>query len=467
MSTILHWRAAEYVVARLQEGGFEGYIVGGAVRDILLGYPPKDFDIVTNATPEEVTEIKGFLQANYKDTAQAYGVSRVVVVVEGINVEIEVATYRKDIEAHLGRKLTKVSFTHIEDDLERRDFTINALALDPHNDFLVDLHNGLKDLDAKQIRFIGDAQTRIHEDPLRILRAVRFRARLGFDYEHGTRVAMIESIKAGKVREIAVDRVRHELTSMLLHRSRKKAFEDLDQFGVLLQILPELSACRGVMQPPDHHAEGDVWQHTLLTIHALPEYASVRLAWAALLHDIGKVPTFRTPEAPSDRIRFDGHYRVGAELANAILQRLRFSNRVRQDIVWLVHNHLITDSFPAMKLSRQHYYMQHPAFHDLLALHAADVKGSIAMHPERKHIEPELQKLQKQWDDYKRRSLVTPLTIKQQLGIDGNWIKKQYNLTDGPVLGMLLKELNRAFVDGEVRTRTDARMLVNDLLSKH
>ncbi len=454
------WQAAEYVVARLQEHGFEGYLVGGAVRDILLGLTPKDFDVVTNATPEQVAGVAGFLKSSFKDSAQAYGVSRVIVSVEGEEVQIEVATYRRDVEAHLGRKLTKVEFAHIEDDLERRDFTINALALDPYNDFLVDLHGGLDDLEHRIVRFIGEPKARIKEDPLRILRAVRFRSQLGFAYDSVT----LEVLKGDETKthlsQIAVDRVRQELTAMLRHRRRRDAVEDLDSLGMLEHFIPELEDCKGVIQPPDHHSEGDVWVHTLLTIHALPDQPSVRLVWAALLHDIGKVLTFRAPDSPGDRIHFDDHFRVGAELADAVLRRLHFPNKLREEIVWLIHHHLITDSFATMKISRRNYYMSHPAFDDLLDLHAADMRGSIAAHPEDKQISEELSRLAKLWDEYKRQSVQRAPTIKQMLGIDGNWLIQEYGVAPGAKVGELLTQLQEAFADEEIKTIEDAREII-------
>lgn len=450
------WVAAETVVAELHARGYEGFLVGGAVRDILLELEPKDFDVVTNATPSQVEAIDAFERASFTDPAQAFGVTRVKVG----GLSIEVATYRRDIESHLGRKLTKVEFTHIEDDLERRDFTINAIALDPHNNFLVDLHGGLDDLGAKIIRFIGDPDQRINEDPLRILRAVRFRNQLGFEYDARTKYALHTAVKQGVLKDIAVDRVQQELTRMLVHPTRRNAFEDMDQLGILDAVLPEVTACKGVKQPKDEHSEGDVWNHTMLSIDALPDNPSVRLAWATLLHDIGKDSTFSAPESPDDRIRFDNHFRVGGDMAKKILARLKFSNALQEEVGWLVHYHLITDSFPDMKQSRRYHYMGHPAFHDLLELHAADMRGSFAAKPEEDRDDEIIQRLEAMWRDYKEQLSREAPSLKKTLGIDGHWLMGEYGITDGETIGQLLKQLQEEFLDGTLKTVEDARHIV-------
>jgi len=459
-----HWKAAEIVVSELHAFGFEGFLVGGAVRDILLSRGPKDFDIVTNATPQEVMAIPSFSKSSFTDPAQAFGVTRVRVALDdGSESDLEIATYRRDVEAHLGRKLTKVEFTHIEDDLERRDFTINALALDPHNDFLVDLHGGLDDLDSKTIKFIGDPDKRIAEDPLRILRAVRFRNQLGFEYDPVTKKALIEAVGQGRLDDIAIDRVGQELTRMLLHESRRATFEDMQSLGILDVILPELVATKGVQQPPDHHFEGDVWVHTILALESLAD-PTARLAWATLLHDIGKVKTFRAPKSAEDRIHFDSHFRVGADMAGTIMARLKFSKKLQEDVSWLVHYHLITDSFAGMSQSRRYHYMANPAFHDLLELHKADLCGSIAADPSNEKDDEIIEGLEKSWLEYRKQAGAEVPSIKQTLGIDGNWLKKEFNIAGGQEMGKVLDQLQADFLDGKIKSIDDARQKVTALL---
>lgn len=460
------WNAAAKVVSVLQEQGFEAFFIGGAVRDMLLGYEPKDFDVVTNATPDQVTAIPAFTKASFTDPAQAFGVTRVKITLHGYVHTIEVTTYRRDVEAHLGRKLTRVKFSHIEDDLERRDFTINAMAYDPHAHFLVDLHGGLDDLGNGLVRFIGDPSTRIAEDPLRILRAVRFKNQLGFAYEGQTWQGLRDASQAGKVRDIAIERLTHELTRMLTHKSRRKSVEDLHALGILDDILPELTACIGVHQPADHHSEGDVWEHSLRTIDALPAHPSVRLVWAALLHDIGKAITASKPKDEHDRIHFDNHYRAGAELAQKLLTRLRFSKPLIADITWLIHYHLITDSFEDMKPSRRLHYMEHRAFHDLLELHRADVRGSQPADLKHDIREAALADLDKRLLKYQADSEQPRQTIKQALGIDGNWLINTFNIKDKQLIGAVLSVLQEEFADGTITSRNEAIKLVKAQLAK-
>lgn len=462
-----HWRAAELVVRQLQAHGYEGYIVGGAVRDILLGQTPKDFDIVTNATPEQIMAIDAFMQAKHKDTAQAYGITRVRIPLDdGTKEEIEVATYRRDVEAHQGRKLTKIEFSHIEDDLQRRDFTVNALALDPYSHVLIDLSGGLADLEAKCIRFIGEPLLRIKEDPLRILRAVRFRNQLGFDYDKQTRQALERAIDNDYLEQIAIDRVRIELTRILINPNRHHAFADMDELGILQRLLPELTACKGVAQPKNYHAEGDVWVHTLRCIEALPKHPSQRLAWATLLHDIGKPPTITLPSTPTDRIHFNHHHAVGSRLANAILTRLNFPKKMIADITWMVHYHLITDDFPHMRPSRRQHYMSHPAFHDLLELHKADIHGSLRADPSADDGSQVIAELEAAWQGYLLQSQQKPPTIKDALGVDGHWLQSQLGVISGPLLGQILQQLQDDFLDDEVTTEAQARKRAHELKQK-
>ncbi len=462
------WDIVAYVVAQLHGAGYEGYIVGGAVRDVLLGRQPKDFDVVTDATPEQVMSISTFDRASFTDSSQAYGVVRVKVTLpDGIQGGVEVATYRRDVEAHLGRKLTQVEFTHIEDDLERRDFTVNALALDMYNDFLVDMHDGLNDLEQGVIRFIGDPDTRISEDPLRILRGVRFCSQLGFSYDPQTENAIKQAVARGVIKSIAPDRVYQELTRILLDRNRMRGFEDLYRLGILGVVLPEVVATHGVQQPVDHHSEGDVWAHTMLALDALPEDASPRLAWATLLHDIGKAPTYSPPKDGQDRIRFDNHFRVGADMARNICGRLNMSKKLTDGIVWLVHHHMVTDSFPGMKPSRRRHYMDHPAFSDLLELHAADMRGAVAARSEDDKDDELINALESQWREYKKQSQVKLPTLKDTLGIDGHWVMQRFGVKNGEQLGQILRTLQEAFVDGDITTEQDAEAHVNAVYSTH
>ncbi|MGZ6005414.1 MAG: CCA tRNA nucleotidyltransferase [Candidatus Saccharimonadales bacterium] len=435
----------------LGRSGFHAYIIGGAVRDICLGLNPKDFDLVTNATPEQIMNIPEFRHSNYKDPAQAFGVTRVRFYNRGIVNELEIATFRKDIEAHKGRKATKIQFTDLEEDVERRDFTINALALDTETGFIIDYVGGIDDLIAKKIKFIGKPGDRIIEDPLRLMRAIRIKNNLGFDYLPATKKAIQEATKLGLAETIAIDRLRDEINRMLVHPSRRSSLYDLNSFGILERILPEVTAGIGVQQPPQFHAEGDVWQHELLIMDYLPSNPSRRLAWAALLHDIGKVPTSRKPRNNEGRIRFDRHYAVGAEMAKTILRRLNFSNKDIREITWMIYYHMAIDDLPNMRPSHQQRMMGHPAFADLLELHKADAAAS--WRPKESHgIKPKFKEIEDVWAKYQAQEPAKQQpSLKRDLGIDGNWLTKNFGdelkHRDGKAIGKVLETLDEAYRD--------------------
>lgn len=458
----INFESAKEAAEILRKNGFEAYIIGGAVRDMWLGREPKDFDLVTNARPEQIMKIPRFKQSGYKDTAQAFGVTRVTFSHHWKTNELEIATFRKDIEAHLGRKATKIEYADLEDDVKRRDFTINALALDTSTDFVIDYVGGIDDLNDKCVRFIGNPLDRINEDPLRLVRAVRFKNQLDFTYHRQTVEAIKTAVKCGYVEKIAVDRLRDELTNMLIHPSRRNAINDLDEFGILDLVLPEVTAGKGVEQPNEYHAEGDVWQHELLILKYLPDNPSRRMAWAALLHDIGKVPTMIKPRTIDGRIRFDRHYAVGAEMAKTILYRLKFSNRDVEEISWIIYNHMIVDDLPQMRPSHQQKILGHPAFEDLLEMHRADAASS--WRPGESHdSKPKFRDIERLWHQYQSKSpeLRQP-SLKDDLGIDGNWLvnqfKDEFGEISGPVIGKVLSELDELYRDEGVK---DVSMYLN------
>ncbi len=434
------YKTASFVAKILQDKGFEAYFIGGAVRDLLLGRNPKDFDIVTSATPTEILSIKAFDGSKFTDPAQAFGVTRVKVKFGGQLHTVDVATFRRDIDAHLGRKDTRIEFTELEEDVIRRDFTINALALDPITNQLFDLVGGLNDLDKKQINFIGDPETRIKEDPLRIMRAVRIKNRLGFGYGANTKQAIKSAVKNGVISNIATDRLRGEMSLILISKSRVGAVEDLDELGILELILPEVVAGKGVGQPKEFHHEGDVWVHQLLTLGNLPLHPSTRLAWASLLHDIGKA---KTASKDKDRIRFNKHYEVGAEMARVILGRLNFSKKETEDICWMINNHMSIDDLPAMRAGHRYNFLSHPAFEDLFTLHKAD-----AMATSKKKHEIRFKEIEEIWQDYQATMHNPTPSLKRDLKIDGNWVEKHFGKLDGKLIGKILAELDELYMDG-------------------
>ncbi len=358
---------SQRIVRALRDAGHQAYLVGGCVRDLLLGREPADYDVTTDATPEEVMRI---FPETYAVGAQ-FGVVLVPSGGAGGNT-VEVATFRSDIGYSDGRHPDQVRFSKsAQEDVERRDFTINGLLLDPINHEVLDFVGGRKDLDAGIIRTIGQPELRFAEDKLRMLRAVRFAARFGYTVELAT-LAAIRKLAAG-VHQVSCERVRDELTKMLTEGHARQAFLLLDETGLLREVLPEISAMKGVQQPPEFHPEGDVFVHTLLLLEELPHPCPTTLAWGALLHDVGKPPTFRV--AP-DRIRFDNHVDVGVKMAEEICRRLRFSNDETEQILALVANHMRFAQVPQMKDSTFKRFMRMPEFEQHIELHRLDCQAS-------------------------------------------------------------------------------------------
>jgi poly(A) polymerase len=370
---------ATSIIQTLRQWGFEAYLVGGCVRDLLLGREPQDYDVATGATPQQVMEI---FPETYAVGAE-FGVVLVPVpdgdAANGDSAHgspkshaIEVATFRSDIGYSDGRHPDEVRFSRDpREDVARRDFTINGMLLDPVSGEVIDFVGGRKDLEAGIIRTIGNPQRRFEEDKLRMLRAIRFAARFEYSIEPET-FSAIQKL-AEQIQVVSRERVRDELTRMLTEGQARRAFLLLDESGLLKPVLPEISAMKGVQQPPEFHPEGDVFVHTLLLLENLPNPCPMTLAWGALLHDVGKPATFRV--AP-DRIRFDSHVEVGVKMAEAICRRLRFSNDETGQILALVDNHMRFGHVSRMKESTLKKFLRMPAFDEHLALHRADCLAS-------------------------------------------------------------------------------------------
>ncbi len=370
---------AASIVQTLRQRGFQAYLVGGCVRDLLLQHEPKDYDVATNATPQQVMTI---FPETYAVGAQ-FGVVLVPApdgdVAGDVAAEptskshaVEVATFRSDIGYSDGRHPDEVRFSRDpQEDVARRDFTINGMLLDPVSGEVLDFVGGRADLQAGIIRAIGDPGQRFSEDKLRMLRAVRFAARFEYTIEPATFAAMQKL--AAQIEVVSRERVRDELTRMLTEDHARRAFLLLDASGLLKHVLPDISAMKGVEQPPEFHPEGDVFVHTLLLLDNLPSPCPLTLAWGALLHDVGKPATFRV--AP-DRIRFDGHVEVGVKMAEKICRDLRFSNDETEQILALVDNHMRFGHATRMKESTLKRFLRMPAFDEHLALHRADCLAS-------------------------------------------------------------------------------------------
>ncbi len=372
--------AALQIVQTLRARGYEAYFAGGCVRDLLLGREPADYDVATSATPDVVLEMFPRTFA----VGAHFGVVLVAPEAEDAGFVTEVATFRSDLSYSDGRHPDAVQYTKTaEEDVKRRDFTINGLLLEPLqggrplDEFrgepaslrgaVLDYVGGLADLDAGVVRAIGRAEQRFEEDHLRMLRGVRFGARFGFELEAQTKRA-IRSL-ASRIHAVSHERVRDELTKMLTEGHARRAFELLDETGLLNEVLPEVAAMKGVEQPPQFHPEGDVWTHTLMLLEQLEPGCSETLAWGALLHDVGKPPTFK--RAP-DRIRFDGHVEMGVAMGAEICRRFRFSNEETRQVLALIENHMRFMDAHRMKESTLKRFFRLERFGEHLALHKMD-----------------------------------------------------------------------------------------------
>jgi len=363
---------AERTCRTLKAAGHQAYLVGGCVRDIVLGRVPADYDVATDATPERVLELfPGSLTVGAQ-----FGV---IIVVGDAGAEkplqVEVATFRSDIGYSDGRHPDRVAYTTSPtDDVKRRDFTINALLFDPETKEVLDLVGGREDIRAGIIRAIGRPEGRFREDKLRMVRAVRFAARFGYTVGAQTFAAIARL--APEIRQVSAERLRDEQTKLLTEGKARRGFELLDQTRLLVELLPEIARMKGVEQPPQFHPEGDVWTHTLIMLEQLPAGCSSTLAWGVLLHDVGKPPTFTPPSGPDDRIRFDEHVSVGARMAEQICHRLRFSSDDTAQIVALVANHLRFKDVPRMKLATLKRFVRLSRFAEHLELHRLDCLSS-------------------------------------------------------------------------------------------
>jgi poly(A) polymerase len=438
--------AAERIVERLRAEGYDAYFAGGCVRDLLLRHAPADFDVATSARPEIVLDLFPRTFA----VGAHFGVVLVADEIDGEQVVTEVATFRNDGSYSDGRRPDEVSFsTDAKEDVLRRDFTINGMLLDPMvleetgdlEKATLDYVGGRADLTAGVVRAIGEPERRFREDKLRMLRAVRFAARFEFAIEPETEVAIRRH--AAEISQGSYERVRDELTRMLTEGHARRAFELLDQTGLLKQVLPEIDRLHGVEQPPEYHPEGDVWVHTLLLLEKLPAGVSPTLAWGALLHDVGKPATF---ERAPDRIRFNGHVEVGSRIAAAICRRLRFSNEETAQILSLVENHMRFGDVMRMKESTLKRFFRLPKFPEHLELHRMDCLSS--------HRDLTLYNFAKQ-----RYEHMPEEAMKPRLFVTGaDLIAAGYK--PGPQFKEMLALAEDAQLEGHIRTKEEGLRLI-------
>ena len=359
--------AARLIVERLRARGFEALYAGGCVRDQLLGLTPHDYDVATNARPEQV-------EALFPRTVPV-GVQFGVIIVLEQGAEIQVATFRGDGTYHDGRHPESVRFTDAEGDSRRRDFTVNGLFFDPIEERILDFVEGRRDLELRLLRAIGDPSERFAEDKLRLLRAVRFATTLGFEIDPDTWREIL--VWSPEIHAVSAERIRDELVKILLSPNRLRGFDLLDKSGLLRQVLPEMDALKGCDQPPEFHPEGDVFVHTRLMLSMLAPDASLPLVLSVLFHDIGKPATRAVDE--TGRIRFNGHEGVSAGMTLRLLQRLRFPNEVIDAVIPAVRLHMSFKDVPNMRVATLKRMMARPTFEEELELHRVDCLASHGM----------------------------------------------------------------------------------------
>ena len=358
---------ANSICDALIRNGFEALLAGGCVRDLLLGRTPADYDVTTNATPEQVTQL-------FPDSV-AVGAQFGVILVPRDTNKVEVATFRSDVGYSNGRHPDKIVYAKsAEDDVQRRDFTINGLLMRHNTGEILDFVGGRADLQAGIIRAIGEPDRRFEEDKLRMLRAVRFAARFGFEIEAETFRAIRRHV--GNIHQVSAERVRDELTKLITEGAAGNGFRLLDQTWILQKALPEIAAMKGVEQPPQYHPEGDVWVHTCLMLDGLSAGCAATLAWGVLLHDVGKPPTFRPISETGDRIRFDGHVEVGVRIGQEICRRLRMSNGDTEQILELIANHMKFKDVQRMRQATLKRFVRLPKFEQHMELHRLDCLSS-------------------------------------------------------------------------------------------
>jgi len=428
---------ADEIVHRLKQSGYEAYLVGGCVRDFILGKVSGDYDIVTSALPDQVMA----LFSNTLSIGAKFGV--IAVIVQGR--PYEVATFRSDDVYQDGRHPSQIHFSSAKGDVFRRDFTVNGLLMDPETGEITDYVNGRMDIEKKIIRTINDPDSRFNEDFLRMLRAIRFAANLGFTIEAGTLNAIGRN--ASKIINISAERVREELGKILTCGGARTGFELMIQTGILKEVLPEIDRLKGVEQPPQFHPEGDVWQHTLKMLELLPKDGATDknlcLGWGTLLHDVGKAVTRSEDEKG---VHFYGHVKRGEQIADDIMQRLKFSRAHRETVLNLIRQHMVFMNVQKMRPGRLKRFLRMPDFDLHMELHRLDCISSHGMQNNYEFCRDQLQSLAA--DDLHPPRLLTGDDL-ISLGF-----------ARGKLIGEILRALEDEQLEGRITTSQDARNFV-------
>lgn len=463
------------VMALFKEHLCDTYLVGGSIRNLLLNIPIKDIDLATDCLPQDIQLIAESNNLRYIPTGIEHGTS--TIIYKGIPIEI--TTFRIDKTCY-GRKADVQFVCTIQLDLSRRDFAMNAIAMNLYG-HIIDPFNGKEDLKNRLIKAVGDPDQRFEEDQLRALRAIRFATVLDFYIETNT----FNSIKKVKLTKVSNERIRDELSKILESPNRARGLSLLDKSNLLIQILPEVSNLKGVLQDERYHPEKDTFIHTTLAIQSLPPNASLELVLATLLHDIGK-PATRTIEKKTNikynaadkntnitdkhndiEIHFYDHESVGAEIAERVLQRLKFTSDTIDEVKWLIANHMRIHEFPNMRKSKQIRLVQEPYFNNLLELLRADIMGSSAITG----IGTNFDILQYIYDfiieneDQIKRTQV--LITKERLITGFDIIEMGINpKKQGKLIGKILESVEDDILEGNIKTREGALEKALELVSR-
>jgi poly(A) polymerase len=429
MKSAMEQTAVE-IVRKLRAAGQVAYYAGGCVRDLLRGEVPKDIDVATDARPETVQKI---FPRTY-----AVGAHFGVIVVLENDFQFEVATFRSDGVYLDGRRPVEVHFATAEEDAARRDFTINGMFFDPEKEEVIDFVGGRVDLERRLIRAIGDPAQRFNEDRLRMLRAVRFATVLGFEIDAATWEAVVAS--AASITQISAERIRDELVKIFLSPNRARGWDLLDASGLMRAILPELEAMKGCEQPPQFHPEGDVFKHTRIMLEMLPAEASLPLVFSVLFHDVAKPPTATVDE--EGRIRFNGHDRIGAEMTEQIMERLRFSRAEIDATVEAVRQHMVFKDVPNMRVAKLKRFMARPTFADELELHRVDCASSHAMLDNYEF-------LLKKKEEFANEPIIPPPLVRGDDLI-------AMGMKPGPKFGEILEAVETRQLEGALKDREEA-----------
>jgi len=422
------------IVRTLKAKGYETYFVGGCVRDLVMGKEPKDYDIVTNASPPEIMSLFPHTVA----VGAHFGV--VMVIIEGISYEV--ATFRWEGAYEDGRHPSRVRFTHLQEDVKRRDFTVNGLAMIPETGEVIDYVGGLADIKRRIIRTIGPPSDRFKEDHLRMLRAVRFASQLGFAIEEETGKAI--SSQARLIHRISAERIREELTKIITQPGAKRGLLLLMETGLMREVLPEVDVLAQVEQPHEFHPEGDVFTHTVKMFDFMEgEEMDRRLAWAALLHDTGKAQTRDTIDG---RVHFYGHGEKSVEIAEKIMERLRFSKEDKECVLMLIKQHMRFMHVKDMAPRTLKKFLRLPHFHLHLALHRLDC---LASHGD----------LTNYYFCFEMLKSLSQEELHPPRLISGHDLIA-WGFTPGPLMGKILRSVEDAQLDGKIVTKDEAQAFV-------